>query len=581
MTTIQGSGTAHQYTIAAAMDQPPYRDVTVGELLTRLARALPDRDALLYAHGPRWTFGALEQEVRAIARGLVAIGVEPGERVVVWATNVPEWVVLQFALAKIGAILVTANTSLRARDIDYVLRQSEAATLVTINGFRDVDYVAELRQIGATAGKIPTLKRIIAVGDAASTALAAIAEAPDPVGIVRYEEISGHSKCIPESQLDALGRRVGPDTVINMQYTSGTTGFPKGVMLSSRNILNNGFACGDVLGFTPDDRLCLCVPLFHCFGCVIGVMGAFTHGACLCVVEAFDPKRVLDMVHRERCTALYGVPTMFIAELESPDFAQYDLTSLRTGVMAGALCPEPLMRRVMKDMHLSEITIAYGLTEASPVITMTPRTASVEQRSQTVGILLPEVEAKIVDAESGHERPVGERGELCTRGYHVMRGYYNNAGATRAAIDAEGWLHTGDEASVDADGCFRITGRIKDLIIRGGENIAPKEIEDRLREHPAVADAYVYGVADAFFGEAVAAAVRRPPSAQSGFGGTGNLDSADETKLAEELRAWCASTLAKFKVPKYVRFVQDFPMTASGKIQKYKLRAEHEEALIT
>src|SRR5436190_3076689 len=564
MTTIQGSGTAHQYTIAAAMDQPPYRDVTVGELLTRLAHALPDRDALLYAQGPRWTFGALEYEVRAIARGLVALGVEPGERVVVWATNVPEWVVLQFALAKIGAILVTANTSLRARDIDYVLRQSEAATLVTINGFRDVDYIAELAQIGATAGTIPTLKRIIAVGDAASTALAATAKASDPVGIVRYGEISGQSKCISESQLDALGRRVGPDTVINMQYTSGTTGFPKGVMLSSRNILNNGFACGEVLGFTPDDRLCLCVPLFHCFGCVIGVMGAFTHGACLCVVEAFDPKRVLEMVHRERCTALYGVPTMFSAELEHPDFGSYDLTSLRTGVMAGSLCPEPLMRRVMNEMHLSEITIAYGLTESSPGITLTPRDASVARRSATVGVVLPELEVKIVDPAGGIEQPRGTRGELCCRGYNVMKGYYNNPEATRAAIDEEGWLHTGDEASIDEEGFVRITGRIKDLIIRGGENIAPREIEDRLREHPAVSDAYVYGIADAFFGEAVAAAVRLRPEYRA---------------TSEELVAWCAGTLVRFKLPKHVRFVAEFPMTASGKIQKFKLREEHEREL--
>jgi fatty-acyl-CoA synthase len=564
MRTTQGSGTAHQYTIAAAMDQPPFRDITLGDLLTRLGRALPDRDAVVYAQGPRWTFRELEREARTIARGLIALGVSPGERVVVWATNVPEWIVLQFALAKIGAILVTANTSLRARDIDYLLRQSEAATLVTIGGFRDVDYVAELVKIGATAGTIATLKRIIAVGEATATALSAGAGPSDPVAVVRYEEIAGHAARIAETHLDTLGQAVVPDTVINMQYTSGTTGFPKGVMLSSRNILNNGFACGEVLGYTQNDRLCLCVPLFHCFGCVIGVMGAFTHGACLCVVEAFDPKRVLEIIHRERCTALYGVPTMFIAELEHPEFSSYDLTSLRTGVMAGSLCPEPLMRRVMRDMNLSEITIAYGLTEASPVITMTPRVSSVEQRSQTVGVLLPEVEARIVDPETGAVRATGERGELCTRGYHVMKGYYNNPEATRAAIDADGWLRTGDEASVDADGYFRITGRIKDLIIRGGENIAPKEIEDRLREHPAVADAYVYGVADAFFGEAVAAAIRLKSQSQAG---------------PEDMIAWCASSLAKFKVPKYVRFVQDFPMTASGKIQKYKLREEHEQTL--
>ena len=564
MTTVQGSATAHQYTIAAAMDQPPYRDVTVGDLLTRLARAVPQRDALVYAHGPRWTFEGLENEVRTIARGLVALGVEPGERVVVWATNVPEWIVLQFALAKIGAILVTANTSLRARDIDYVLRQSEAATLVTIKGFRDVDYIGELVQVGTASTGIPTLRRIVVVGDAGPAGVASLSNAFPDVAIVPYEDVRGQASRASLAQLEDLGRSVEPDTVINMQYTSGTTGFPKGVMLSSRNILNNGFACGEVLGYTPHDRLCLCVPLFHCFGCVIGVMGAFTHGACLCAVEAFDAKRVLDTIHRERCTAVYGVPTMFIAELESPDFGRYDLTSLRTGVMAGALCPEPLMRRVMKDMHLPEITIAYGMTESSPVITMTPRTASVEQRSQTVGVLLPEVEAKIVDPESGAERPIGARGELCTRGYHVMKGYYNNSDATRAAIDRDGWLHTGDEASVDSDGYFRITGRIKDLIIRGGENIAPKEIEDRLREHASVADGYVYGVADAFFGEVVAAAVRLKPQADSG---------------AEELIAWCASALAKFKVPKYVRFVNEFPMTASGKIQKYKLRQEHEEIL--
>jgi fatty-acyl-CoA synthase len=319
-----------------------------------------------------------------------------------------------------------------------------------------------------------------------------------------------------------------------------------------------------VLGYTPSDRLCLCVPLFHCFGCVIGVLGAFTHGACLCPIEAFDPKRVLETIHRERCTALYGVPTMFIAELECADFKRYDLTSLRTGVMAGALCPEPLMRRVMAEMHLPEITIAYGMTEASPGITMTPRDASIEHRSQTVGRVLPELEVKIVDPSSGEERAAGERGELCCRGYNVMKGYYNNPEATRAAIDADNWLHTGDEASIDADGYVRITGRIKDLIIRGGENIAPKEIEDRLREHAAVADAYVYGVADPFFGEAVAAAVRLKPGA-----------AAAET----DLFTWCAAALAKFKVPRYVRFVSDFPMTASGKVQKYKLREAHQQLL--
>jgi len=532
---------------------PPYRDVAVGELLTRLAAALPDHEALVYDTTPRYTFAALEREARVIARGLIALGIEQGERVVVWATNVPEWVVLQFALAKAGAILVTANTSLRARDIDYLLRQSEAATLVSIRGFKEVDYIGELDAIGATSGRLPGLTRLLFIGR------------DTPPGFTSYEELRRLADSVPDAALDERARRIGVDDVINMQYTSGTTGFPKGVMLSSRNIVNNGEALGRVLGYTPSDRLCLCVPLFHCFGCVIGVLGAFTHGACLCPIEAFDPKRVLETIHRERCTALYGVPTMFIAELECADFKRYDLTSLRTGVMAGALCPEPLMRRVMAEMHLPEITIAYGMTESSPGITMTPRDSSIAQRCQTVGPVLPELEVKIVDPATGAGRAPGERGELCCRGYNVMKGYYNNPDATRAAIDADGWLHTGDEASMDPDGCFRITGRIKDIIIRGGENIAPKEIEDRLREHAAVADAYVYGMPDEFFGEAVAAAVRLKPDA-------GEVQ-------PEDLMAWCAATQAKFKVPRYVRFVTEFPMTASGKVQKYKLREAHQQLL--
>jgi fatty-acyl-CoA synthase len=544
--------------------QPPFRDTTVGALLTRLAAAIPDREALVYAGRPRLTFSQLEQEARIVARGLMAVGVARGERVVLWATNVPEWVVLQFAVAKIGAVLVTANTSLRARDIDYLLRQSEAATLITIGGFRDVDYVSELTAIGATTGKIPGLERLIFVSRRRADGANADSGDPTPEGFTAYEQVRLAASRVTDAELDARSAGIGPDDVINMQYTSGTTGFPKGVMLSSRNIVNNGEALGRVLGYTPDDRLCLCVPLFHCFGCVIGVLGAFTHGTCLCPVVAFDPRQVLETVHRERCTALYGVPTMFIAELECPDFADYDLTSLRTGVMAGALCPEPLMRRVMTAMHLPEITIAYGMTESSPGITMTPRDSSVAQRSQTVGPVLPELEVKIVDPATGDVREAGERGELCCRGYNVMKGYYNNPEATRAAIDQDGWLHTGDEASLDPDGCFRITGRIKDIIIRGGENIAPKEIEDRLREHAAVADAYVYGVADAFFGEAVGAAVRLAPG---------------RTAQADELIAWCASDLARFKVPRYLRFVTDYPMTASGKIQKFKLREEHQNEL--
>jgi fatty-acyl-CoA synthase len=551
------------------MDTPPYRDISVGDLLTRLASDLASRPALLYEEGPRYTFAELEREARTIARGLMAHGVSRGERVVLWATNVPEWVVLQFALAKVGAILVTANTALRAKDIDYLLRQSEAATLLTIGGFRDVDYVAALDEIGATRGALPGLARLFFLPDARGGP-------PIPPGFMPYESLRSAASSVPESDLDARSASVGVDDVINMQYTSGTTGFPKGVMLSSRNIVNNGHALAAMLGYTPHDRLCLCVPLFHCFGCVIGVLGAYTHGACLCPLEAFEPRRVLATVERERCTSLYGVPTMFLAELEHPDFSRFDLASLRTGVMAGSLCPEPLMRRVMSDMHIPEITIAYGLTEASPGITMTPRDSSIAERSQTVGIALPEMEVKIVDPVSGAERAQGERGELCVRGYNVMKGYYNNPQATRAAIDGDHWLHTGDEATVDGRGFFSITGRIKDLIIRGGENISPKEIEDCLREHSAVADAYVYGMPDAFFGEVVAAAVRLKPGAAGSTIASGE-ERADVSPDA--MIGWCAARLARFKVPKFVRFVSEFPMTASGKIQKYKLREDHQKIL--
>jgi fatty-acyl-CoA synthase len=544
---------------------PPYRDVSVGQLLTKLAHRMPVRPALLYEDGPRYTFAELEAEARRVARGLIARGVEPGERVVLWATNVPEWVVLQFALAKIGAILVTANTALRAKDIDYVLRQSEAATIAAISGFRTVDYVAALEEIGATQNAISSLRRLIFIkrGDE-----------PVPPGFIPYDRLRDDAMDVPEGAVDALNAAVAVDAVINMQYTSGTTGFPKGVMLSSRNIVNNGEALGRGLGYTPEDRLCLCVPLFHCFGCVIGVLGAYTHGACLCPVESFDPGRVLAPSERERCTALYGVPTMFLAELEHPEFRRFDLTSLRTGVMAGALCPEPVMRRVMSDMHLPEITIVYGLTEASPGITMTPRDAPVADRSQTVGVVLPELEVKIVDAATGAACTTGERGELCVRGYNVMKGYYNDDAATRAAIDAESWLRTGDEATIDGRGLVRITGRIKDLIIRGGENISPKEIEDCLREHPAVADAYAYGLPDAFFGEVVAASVRlREPIA------AGESLDPHVRRPAEQLIVWCSDRIARFKIPKHVRFVAEFPMTASGKIQKFKLREEHQAEL--
>ncbi|HKX30736.1 MAG TPA: AMP-binding protein [Blastocatellia bacterium] len=533
------------------LQSPPYRDVTVGALLTQLAGARPDHEALVYHERHlRLTFAELEAEARLIARGLMACGVEPGERVALWATNVPEWVVLQFALAKIGAILVTVNTSLRANEVDYLLRQSEAATLITIGGFKDLDYIGVLREIGAI-GEASSLRRTIFVSRGE--------ECPD--GLMPYEKLRELADGVSDEELIAREGRVGLDDCINMQYTSGTTGFPKGVMLSSRNIVNNGYWLGQGLGYTPEDRLCLCVPLFHCFGCVIGVLGAYTHGACLCPLESFEARRVLETVERERCSSLYGVPTMFLAEMEVPEFNRFDLTSLRTGVMAGALCPEPLMRRAIGEMNLSEITIIYGLTEASPGITQTLRDDTIEHRTQTVGRVLPEMEVKIVDPASAADLGPGEPGELCVRGYNVMLGYYNDLEATRSAIGEDGWLRTGDQAAIDEDGYVRITGRIKDLIIRGGENIAPKEVEDLLRRHAAVSDAYVYAVSSEFYGEEVAAAIRLKPGL---------------TATEDELRKFCEGEIAHFKIPRYVKFVDDFPMTASGKIQKFKLRRMHE-----
>ena len=536
-----------------------YRDVGVGELLTLLARDYPEREALIYPDlGLRFDFNQLEWLSRKIARGLIEIGIESGDRVALWAPNVPEWVVLQFALAKIGAILVTVNTSLRAAEIEFLLKQSESSALLTVAGFRDVDYVETIHELvpelrtseeGALQStKLPFLRRVIYIGD----------EHPD--GMIRYDSLLARSENVSDVQLDERIAAQDLETVINMQYTSGTTGFPKGVMLTNRNIVNNGYWIAEGLALTPNDRLCVPVPFFHCFGCVIGVLGAYTHASALVPLVTFDPLRALQYIEAERCTTLFGVPTMFIAELEQLDYHNLDMSSLRTGIMAGALCPEPLMRKVMDRMHLTELAIAYGLTEASPGITLTPRDDSIELRTQTVGLALPDVEVKIVDPATGDECESGVAGELCCRGYNVMKGYYNNPKATAEAIDSEGWLHTGDQATRDDKGYVRITGRIKELIIRGGENIAPKEIEDLLRGNPKIVDVYVYGMPDERLGEEVAAAIKL---------------NAGETATTDEIREFCDGRIARFKIPRLIRFVDSFPMTASGKVQKFKLRETH------
>ena len=543
-----------------AFDTPrSYRDVAVGELLTALARDYPQNEALIYPDlGLRYDFSQLEWLTRKIAKGLLSLGIETGDRVALWAPNVPEWVVLQFALAKIGAVLVTVNTSLRAAEIEFLLKQSESSTLITVAGVRDLDYVETIYEVvpelrdsdegSLHSPKLPFLRNVIYIGN----------EHPD--GMIRHDSLLDRSEKISDADLDARTAAQGLDSVINMQYTSGTTGFPKGVMLTNRNIVNNAYWLAEGLGLTPRDKLCVPVPFFHCFGCVIGVLGAYTHAAALVPLETFDALRVLKYVESERCTTLFGVPTMFIAELDQLDFHSLDMSSLRTGVMAGALCPEPLMRKVMERMHLTELAIAYGLTEASPGITMTPRDDSVELRTQTVGIPLPEVEVKIVDPATGETCASGVAGELCCRGYNVMKGYYNNPKATSEAIDSDAWLHTGDQATMDAQGYVRITGRIKELIIRGGENISPKEIEDLLRGNPKIVDVYVYGIPDERLGEEVAAAIKLKQG---------------EAATTEEIRAFCDGRIARFKIPRQIRFVDSFPMTASGKVQKFKLREMH------
>ncbi|MGA9774035.1 MAG: AMP-binding protein [Blastocatellia bacterium] len=536
-----------------------YRDVKLGELLALLARDYPQNEALIYPdRNLRYDFSQLEWLARQVSKGLLDVGIKRGDRVALWASNVPEWVVLQFALANIGAILVTVNTSLRASELEYLLKQSEANTLITIAGFRDVDYVKAIYEIvpelqtseegSLHSARLPDLRNVIYIGD------------DHPGGMIRYDSLLARSENITDEQLDACAACQDVDEVINMQYTSGTTGFPKGVMLTHRNIVNNGYWLAEGIALTPADKLCLPVPLFHCFGCVIGVLGAYTHAAALVPLESFDALRALQYIEKEKCTAIYGVPTMFIAELEQLDYHAFDLSSLRTGIMAGALCPEALMRKAIERMNLTELTIAYGLTEASPGITLTPRTDSIELRTQTVGRVMPEMEARIVDPATGSECEPGVAGELCCRGYNVMKGYYNNSQATIDAIDSAGWLHTGDQATIDMDGYVRITGRIKELIIRGGENVAPKEVEDLLRTHPKIADVYVYGVPDERLGEEVAAAIR--------------LNSG-ETATPEEIREFCKGRIAGFKIPRQIRFVETFPMTASGKVQKFKLREMH------
>jgi fatty-acyl-CoA synthase len=534
----------------------PISSSLLGDILARQAAQYPGKDALVYPElGLRWSFRQLEELAEQCACGLARLGIGKGERVALWSTNLPEWVVLFFGLAKIGAVMVTVNTLLRKHEVEYLLSQSKCCGLILSRGFRDVDYVETVYEIAPelrchkretrlACAKLPCLRQVIFLGEEA------------PPGMITYK----HVQELGDGGLDALPARAGLDVhdVINIQYTSGTTGFPKGAMLSHHNIVHNGYWIGHTQRFSAEDRVCLPVPFFHCFGCVLGILGAYTWGAAIVPLISFDPEEVLNAVASERCTALYGVPTMYIAELEHPSFGRYDLSSLRTGIMSGAPCPESLMRKVIHDMHLPEITIAYGLTEASPVVTMTEIDDNMGRRTQTVGKPLPGAEVKVVDPNTDEPLPGGLTGELWVRGYLVMKGYYNKAEATHEAITEDGWLRTGDLASQDEDGYITIRGRKKEMIIRGGENIYPREVEEFLRSHAKISDVAVYGVPHRKFGEEVAAAIRLKSGASA---------------AAEEIIAFCKGQIASFKIPGYIQFVTEFPQTASGKLQKYKLQA--------
>ncbi len=531
-------------------------EFTVGGLLDHIAAAYPDNDALVYPdRGLRYSYREFNDVCRQVAKGLLKFGIKKGDNVAIWAYNVPEWVILQFATAKIGAILVTVNTAYKSAELEYLLHQSDSTTLFMVKSWKDTDYVATLNEVvpelaasqpcTLSTAKLPFLKNVVFIGD------------ETPAGMLNFARIVEIGEGVSDAELAAVEAAVDKHDTINMQYTSGTTGFPKGVMLTSHNLVNNGFHIGECMKFTDKDRLCIPVPFFHCFGSVLAVMASVTHGTAMIPVEIFDPLKVLQTIEAERCTAVHGVPTMFIAELEHPSFSMFDLSTLRTGIMAGSVCPIEVMKRAVKDMHLTEITSVYGQTESSPGITQTRTEDSIELRVSTVGRALPGAEVKIVDIETGATLPPGKQGELCARGYMVMRGYYKMPEETAKVIDADGWLHTGDLAIMDENGYCKITGRIKQMIIRGGENIYPKEIEEFLYTHPKVSDIQVYGVPDRKYGEQVMAAIILKKGVEM---------------TEEEVKDFCRGKIANYKVPKYVKFVEGYPMTASGKIQKFKLR---------
>lgn len=533
-----------------------FMNITIGDLLDLKAQQYPDKDALIHPYeGIRYSTKQFKEVCDITARGFMALGIGKGDHVAIWATNYPQWIVCQFATAKIGAVLVTVNTNYKKYELEYLLKQSDSKMLIMTGGTKENSYVDHINAIcpelmeckpgKLESKKLPFLKSVVFLD-----------EEKHP-GMFNWGDITEAAADVTEEQRAERQRQTDPQDVINMQYTSGTTGFPKGVMLTHYNLVNNGKAIGTYMKFTHKDRLCITVPLFHCFGCVLGVMASVTNDAAMIVIDHFNPIKVMQAIQSEKCTAVHGVPTMFIAMLEHKEFATFDFSTLRTGIMAGSPCPIEVMKSAVARMNMSEITIVYGQTESSPGITQTSADDTLEHRVSTVGRAYPNVEAKIVNPETSADAPPNTIGEIVTRGYHVMKGYYKMPEATAQAIDKDGWLHTGDLGMMDEDGYFKITGRLKDMIIRGGENIYPREIEEFLYTHTAVRDVQVVGVPDVKYGEEVLACVIRKEGSAI---------------TEEELIEFVKAGLSKFKAPKYIKFIDAFPMTASGKIQKYKLR---------
>ncbi|MCY7794724.1 AMP-binding protein [Bacillus spizizenii] len=529
---------------------------TIGRLLEQIAETYPDQEAVVYPDRKiRYTYAQFDSLCRRTAKGLMRMGIGKGDHVAIWASNILEWLAVQFATAKIGAVLVTVNTNYQAHELDYLLKQSDATALIVMDSYRGTSYTDILKSLipelqetepgQLKSERYPFLKTLIYIGDKRFP------------GMYHWDDTEILAKTVSDAELEARMNSLEKDDVINMQYTSGTTGFPKGVMLTHFNVINNAANIAECMVLTSQDRMCIPVPFFHCFGCVLGVLACVSVGATMIPVQEFDPVTVLKTVEKEKCTALHGVPTMFIAELHHPDFDAYDLSTLRTGIMAGSPCPSEVMKAVIEKMGMKDITIAYGQTEASPVITQTRANDSFLRRVETTGRALPHAEVKIVEPGTCQEVQRGGQGELCTRGYHVMKGYYKDEEATRKAINPDGWLFTGDLAVMDEDGYCRITGRLKDMLIRGGENIYPREIEEFLYRHPDILDVQVVGVPDAKFGEEAAAWIKLKDG---------------KTASPEELKDYCKGKIARHKIPRYVIFTDEYPMTASGKIQKYKLR---------